>query len=467
MNAAEAISAVAEHVRTAELDYPTEGLTADRFDTGWSVYASESDNSKRPFERPTFLVSDTGAIEQVSVHSRASGLSSLSSNSTLPMYQFGRTSEADGHDEVNSEEEAAVAAELLDLIAQQLISFAPDDWLWCRAEFALTVVDETTYVGYETPDGRQLQLVEVPVNITSLVREQRDISAGVPPGPWWRLVFDISNEGEIVIGYDYGDDPFPEDQLQPAQNYLDDIAAYPRSSLPVWLAAYLADPDVQTRDVPTAEAAVAADLAAGRAATPADDIAHVADMWARWTVLGALHMGVESEDGPRVTPGLGWYESHTRSGATLVLLPGDRAVLSGGRWESPLLAAAYLGDEQLPDLFAGAPVWVNEAVLNIRCQHGLLSFCYWWAEGRWWRGTTNTDGELDMALPPVWAANEETLAEMAEIAESANQSACESLLTAAIDGAVTVDQVIAVLSGEPNWDLTAALNQFAAAGLIQ
>ena len=421
----------------------------------------------RPFARPTFLVSDTGAIEQVSVHPRASGVSSLSSNSTLPMYQFGRTSEADGRDEVTGEEEAAVASELLDLIAQQLISFAPDDWLWCRAEFALTVVDETAYVGYETPDGRQLQLAEVPENIASLVREQRDISAGAPAGPWWRLVFDISDEGEIIIGYDYGDDPFPEDQLQPAQNYLDDIAAYPRSSLPVWLAAYLADPDVQTRDVPTAEAAVAADLAAGRAATPADDIAHVADMWARWAVLGALHMGVESEDGPRVTPGLGWYESQTRSGATLVLLPGDRAVLSGGRWESPLLAAAYLEDEPLPDLFAGAPVWVNEAVLNIRCQHGLLSFCYWWAEGRWWRGATDTDDELDMALPPVWAAEAQTLAEMVEIAEFAEESACESLLTAANDGAVTVDQVIAVLSGEPNWDLTAALNQFAAAGLIR
>ncbi|WP_457147666.1 hypothetical protein [Mycobacterium sp. URHB0021] len=394
-------------------------------------------------------------------------MSSLSSNSTLPMYQFGRTSAADGRGEVNSEEEAAVASELLDLIAQQLTSFAPDDWLWCRAEFALTVVDETAYVWYETPDGRQLQLAEVPENITSLVREQRDISGGAPAGPWWRLVFDISNEGETVIGYDYGDDPFPEDQLQPAQNYLDDIAAYPRSSLPVWLAAYLADPDVQTRDVPTAEAAVAADLAAGRAATPADDIAHVADMWARWAVLGALHMGVESEDGPRVTPGLGWYESQTRSGATLVLLPGDRAVLSGGRWESPLLAAAYLEDEPLPDLFAGAPVWVNEAVLNIRCQHGLLSFCYWWADGRWWRGATDTDDELDMALPPVWAAEAQTLAEMVEIAESAEESACESLLTAAIDGAITVDQVIAVLAGEPNWDLTAALNQFAAAGLIR
>jgi hypothetical protein len=56
---------------------------------------------------------------------------------------------------------------------------------------------------------------------------------------------------------------------------------------------------------------------------------------------------------------------------------------------------------------------------------------------------------------------------MAEIAEFADESACTSLLTTAIDGGVAVDQVIDVLSGEPNWGLAAPLSEFAAAGLVR
>jgi hypothetical protein len=354
----------------------------------------------------------------------------------------------------------------VDPVAQQLASLGPDEWEWLRAEFAFTVSAEIADVTFETTDGWQVQLADVPEDIMTLVREQRDVSAEMAAGPWWRLLLEVSSEGEMVVTHDYGDDPFPQAQLQPVQNYIDDIAAYPRPSLPIWLAAYLAGPEAQGRDVPTAEAAASADLTTGRVATRVDDVAPLGDIWARWAVLAALHMGTGSEDGPRIAPGLGWYESETRSGATLVLLKGDRAVLSGGWWDSPLLASAYLDDEPLPDLFAGAPVWVNDAVLNIRCHHGLMSFCYWWADGRWWRGATDTVDELDMALPAVWAA-EDTLEEMTDIVESADETACLSLLTAAADGEVTVGQVIAVLAAEPDSDVSAALNQLAAAGLIR
>jgi hypothetical protein len=37
VNAVEATSAVAEYVRAAGLDYPTESLEADRFDASWLV----------------------------------------------------------------------------------------------------------------------------------------------------------------------------------------------------------------------------------------------------------------------------------------------------------------------------------------------------------------------------------------------------------------------------------------------
>ena len=71
-----------------------------------------------------------------------------------------------------------------------------------------------------------------------------------------------------------------------------------------------------------------------------------------------------------------------------------------------------------------------------------------------------------MALPAVWSV-EETLAEMTDIVESADETACLSLLTAATEGAVTVEQVTAVLAAEPESDVNAALNQLAAAGLIR
>ena len=208
------------------------------------------------------------------------------------------------------------------------------------------------------------------------------------------------------------------------------------------------------------------DIATGRVATHADDVAPVGDIWARWAVLAALHTGVGSEQGPRIAPGLAWYESDARSGATLVLLTGERAVLSGGWWESPLLAAAYTGDAPLPDLFAGAPAWVNDTVLNIRAQHGLLSFCYWWADGRWQRGATNTAGELEAALPAVRSA-EATVAAMTEIAGPAAEAVSRALLAAAADGAVTVEHVDAVFAAIPESDDDAALISLAAAGLIR
>ena len=45
-------------------------------------------------------------------------------------------------------------------------------------------------------------------------------------------------------------------------------------------------------------------------------------------------------------------ESDRRSGSTLYVLPGDRAVLSGGKWNSELLEAAYNGGAPLPDLYS-------------------------------------------------------------------------------------------------------------------
>lgn len=73
MAAAEAIARVVLWIRARELDYPTEGLAADRFSVGWSVYAPvEVDESDPlsfldiPVGRAVFLIGDSGRIEESS-----------------------------------------------------------------------------------------------------------------------------------------------------------------------------------------------------------------------------------------------------------------------------------------------------------------------------------------------------------------------------------------------------------------
>ena len=147
------------------------------------------------------------------------------------------------------------------------------------------------------------------------------------------------------------------------------------------------------------------------------------------------------------------------------MLPGDRAVLSGGTWDSELLDAAYNGGEPLPDLFAGAPAWVNDSVMNTRNRNGLLTFCYWWADGQWHRGTTDTSGELDAALPAVQTPDD-TIRAMVSQTGPGTESACEGLLTAAADQNATPGAVAAILTNKPDADAAGAVNQLSLAGLL-
>ncbi len=71
--AEEAIARVAEMIEGRGIDYPTESLTAERFETGWSVYApvevDESDPMAfldMPVGRSIFLIGDSGRIVEVS-----------------------------------------------------------------------------------------------------------------------------------------------------------------------------------------------------------------------------------------------------------------------------------------------------------------------------------------------------------------------------------------------------------------
>lgn len=69
----QAIARVVELIEARGIDYPTASLTAERFDTGWSVYApAEVDDSDSvafldlPVGRSIFLVGDSGRIVEVS-----------------------------------------------------------------------------------------------------------------------------------------------------------------------------------------------------------------------------------------------------------------------------------------------------------------------------------------------------------------------------------------------------------------
>ena len=497
MRAAEAIAAVADHIRRSGIDYPTNGLATDRFEAGWAVYAPVQVDTSSPqaflntsVGRAVFLIGDSGRIEQVSSaepplqaqrrfadqeRAQSAGTGGYAgffaefrdgfdaaagpdSQTTLTMAGPQAGGDAAGDAEIREQ-----ASTVLDDVARQIAALAPTQWQEFRAEFAFTVRDEIAAIWFATPQGVQ-PAVRAPAPVLDAVRRQRDLSARMSAGPWWRLILGVTHDGQLSVSYDYGDDPFPESQLQPAQNYRDDLAAYPRPGLPTWLAAYLAGPQTQGRDPRAAEDAARRDSFSGRSATPTDDIEPLPETWSRWAVLAAVYVGARSQWGPRIGSGVAVYESESRSGSTLFVLPGERAVLSGGRWDSPLLTAAYRQSAPLPDLYAGAPSWVNDTVLNTRNRNGLLSFCYWWTDGQWWRGGTDTFDELDAPLPVIWTP-EETVDAMTAVVGPDAAPACRALLSQAERRAVQSGDVAAAFEGFAGPDLEAALGQLAMAGL--
>jgi hypothetical protein len=503
MEAAQAISLVTEFILWRNLDYPTEGLEADRFEAGWSVYSpvdvDESDPMAfldMPVGRSVFLVGDSGRIEEVSssvppeqaqavftAQELADQRSNGEADGAESMAEFERrfdqadledlsdtTSSAlidappeEGALYLTGEATDAEASQLTDWIVQQLAQLGPAGWEEFTAVFAFTASSQIAQLRFSSND--RTGLVPVPQSIAELVRRQRELTARMPNGPWWRLLLTATNRGETTVDYDYGDEPFPDDQLVDPEHYRNDLEAYPRSRVPVWLAGYVGGPAVQGRDPRRAAAAVADDTAAGRTAIVAEDVPALGDLWARWTVLSAAYAGVDSGWGPRMYPGYAWYESDHRSGSTLFVLPGDRAVLSGGKWNSELLEAAYNGGEPLPDLYTGAPAWVNDSVLNTRNRNGLLTFCFWWANGQWHRGGTDTSDELDAPLPSIRTADE-TVRAMVSQTGPGTESQCEALLTAATDNNATRDDVAAILANTPSADLDEAVNQLSLAGLL-
>jgi hypothetical protein len=100
-------------------------------------------------------------------------------------------------------------------------------------------------------------------------------------------------------------------------------------------------------------------------------------------------------------------------------------------------------------------------VLNTPIRNGLLSICFWWSDGRWCRGTTDTADELDEPLPAV-CAPDKTVQTMISQTGPDTEDHCRRMLTAASKHTATHDDVAAIFANHPNADI----NQLGQAGLL-
>ncbi|MBO0879097.1 MAG: hypothetical protein J2P17_01690, partial [Mycobacterium sp.] len=300
----------------------------------------------------------------------------------------------------------------------------------------------------------QVVRIRPPKTVFEVVRAHREVSAELGDGPWWRLLVRLTPGGEPEIGQDYGEEPFPPDQLFPAEAYAEDLETYPRDRLPVWLAAHIGHGDRQVRT--PRDAAIDVIVGGPAAVLSEADFPPLTLLWARWAVISAAFVAIQSQLGPRVQPSLGWFEGSRRSGSTLFILPDGRAVLSGGVWNAPALDAAYNGGTELPDLYAGAPDWVADPVLDHRANKGLLSFCYWWDGSDWYKGDSPAAEHLSAAVPGIWTADTTVDVISALIDEDPDdevRTAVADLVSAAEAGIVTRANLTEAFGDGEYWDL--------------
>ncbi|MFI6953430.1 hypothetical protein ACIBJI_08140 [Nocardia sp. NPDC050408] len=358
-------------------------------------------------------------------------------------------------------------AVLADRIAEGLRGLAPPGWQQLTAWFAMTVVAESALLRVD--DGSRSIRYQVSDAVWDTVRRHRRLSAGSEGGPWWRLLVRIDADGVDVVADQGAQEPFPGEQLFTPDAYLADLERYPRGRLPVWLAAYIGRGERQSRPPQAAVQGMRADRRAGVGAVAvAGELPELAVLWARWAVLAAAFVAVGSRRGPRIGPSVGIFESAGRSGSTLTRLPGDRAVLSGGVWDAPVLEAAYNGSGAMPKLFAGAPDWVADPVLNPRAVTGLLSFCYWWEDGRWYGGESAPIPECAPALPAAWTVSTVAgvIGSLLGERSGASPEAAELLVSAAQAGAVTREALVQVVGDGEGVDIAGGLFQLMLADLV-
>ncbi|WP_412808196.1 hypothetical protein [Nocardia sp. SC052] len=351
-------------------------------------------------------------------------------------------------------------------IGRAMTACAPEGWHRADAVFGVTVGQEIGTITYYT--GEQSISARAPDSVITAVREHRAAWASMDAGPWWRMLLSLTKSGELEVEYDYGELPFPPGQLFAPEQYRADLAAYPRDRIPVWLAAYIGHDDRQLRTPQQAAAQARSDRADEVWATLAEnEFPPFPVMWARWATIAAAFVAARSDRGPRMAPWTAIYESAEASGSTLHVLPGGRAVLSGGVWNAPTLDAVYNDGAPMPRLYGGAPEWLTDHVLNPRAATGLLSFCYWWQAGRWYRGQSPTAVDCATAVPGIWTGDTVAAAAggLTLHGDSGSREAIAALVAAAEAGTVTRDLLAGVFGDDERADVDGALYQYALAGL--
>lgn len=344
---------------------------------------------------------------------------------------------------------------------------APAGWARLTATFALAADQSIARVAFEIGD-QEVQF-GLDAGTMALVRRQREVVAESEAGPWWRMILRQSTGARVDIDYDYGEIPFPEGWMLTPHAYAADLVRYPRRRLPMWLAAFLRHDGRQQRTAPVAAAQARLDAERGvRATNSTDLLPEPTRLWAWWALLSAGFLAAGSVYGPRILPAVGVFEGAiSRSGSTLYVLPGGRAVLSGGVWNSPELDAAYNDAAELPKLYAGAPHWVAGSVLNPRVNSGMLSFCYWYDGHDWYRGESPLPDQFGDAIPAVRDADmvvDMLLHLVSENPTTAQWEMVEALVSAAEAGNVLRSRLEAFGDSEIA-DIDAAMYHLEIAGL--
>ncbi|MFD6194810.1 hypothetical protein [Streptomyces sp. NPDC060275] len=266
-----AIALVQEHIAAGGLDYPTQGLVADQFAAGWTVYAAvDVDDSDpmafldMPVGRSVFMVGDTGRIKEVTSAIPPEQADALFTAEEAFVRrppaeeafmndlkaEFERLDARSGQPGANTDftvvgtpsedVTAARVTALTDEIARQLTLCGPQQWERMVAAFSCAVSAETADLCFWQHE-RPME-ARVPEQIALLVRRQRHLAAAMPAGPWLRLMVAVTKgpggRAQVSTQYDYGDEPLPEAQLLAPTHYRNDLAAYPRAGVPAWLRTY-------------------------------------------------------------------------------------------------------------------------------------------------------------------------------------------------------------------------------------
>ncbi|MGH3723705.1 MAG: hypothetical protein ACRDUS_06220 [Mycobacterium sp.] len=363
---------------------------------------------------------------------------------------------------------------LVEQVVQSIAQAAPEGWESIHAVFSLAGGREIANIVAVVDEPVQLPITP---DIIEPIRTHRRLTVG-EQGPWLRLMFDCDNTGALQVAFDYGDKGLPVDQLLPAEAYRRDIEEFPRE-VPLWLLAYMKNTGQQLR---SAAQALRDSVAVSEARVSDDEIPSFPTLWARIGVLAAICRGSEAPIDLRVDPAFQLYIGEN-GGCTLCRLPGNRAVLSGGRNDSRLLSAAYSGTIGQPDLYRDAPAWLHNLYLDPRAERGLLSFCYWWDGEHWYRpdhpeitgeAPWRPTDEIARGIPGAWTL--ETTASLlttvltrigVELTDKNAYSATD--LVRAAEARIVTERVLSRLfiNGVPeSFDMAEALAQLDAADLL-